>query len=159
MQLQDITPAEMTVIGSIFSAKNNSDDPVQPRKIAAMLHQSPSSLSQILKTVEEKGFVERHRNHADSRAVSLELTEKGRALAMKFSHSQNAFLDELIDRLGEEDVDDLIRILTKVFDFMSEKADAGDIQRGFQGCPPIPPFDSDSEADMDCLPKKGPVCE
>lgn len=157
--LTDVTPAEINVIITIFFAKKESDDPVQPRMIAAHLHQSPSALSQILKAVEEKGFIERHRSREDSRAITLELTEKGIDLASQFSQKQDAFLDELIERLGEKDVEDMIRILRKAFDFMSEKADAGDLQRGFHGCQSPPPFEPTVEVDLDCISGKGTVCE
>ena len=159
MQLEDVTPAEMNVIISILFMKQQSDDPVQPRMIASLLHQSPSALSQILKAIEEKGYVERHRSHGDSRTVSLKLTKSGHDLAIQFSQTQDAFLDELIEYLGENDVAALIRILSKAFDFMSEKADAGDLQRGIHVCSSAPSFDSPLEVDMDCIPDKGSLCE
>lgn len=129
---QELTPSEINVILCIHMADARGVNPIQPRNVAAWLHLTPSALSQTLKALEEKHFIERHRTSGDSRVVSLSLTPKAAGFAEESTQVRDQFLDELIAYIGEEDARHLINTFDKVLDFFSEQADGGAIQRG--GC-------------------------
>lgn len=67
----------------IYTARLEGERTIQPRFLAERMHMTPSALSQTLKLLEEKGYVERHRVSDDFRAVSLELTERGAEIARR----------------------------------------------------------------------------
>ncbi|MGI6104840.1 MAG: MarR family winged helix-turn-helix transcriptional regulator [Raoultibacter sp.] len=117
----ELTPSEASVVFGIYIARDRGVDPIQPRNVAHWLHLTPSALSQTLKVLEEKGFIDRKRSKEDSRSVSLELTEKGSAFAAKGVAERDAFMDEFIEYMGEDEVKQLIASLEKVLEFKNLK--------------------------------------
>lgn len=118
---EEINPSEMNAVLCIYIARERGIDLVQPSHVAQWLHLTPSALSQTLKLLEEKGFIERKRSKEDSRSVSLELTEKGVELAHKGAAERDTFMNELIEYLGEEEVKQLIVSFNKILDFMGQR--------------------------------------
>ena len=55
--------------------------PVKPSLVAALLFQETQSITGILHRIESRGWVRRHPDRNDRRAVGLELTEKGRRVS------------------------------------------------------------------------------
>lgn len=130
---EGITPSESNVIFGILMASKHGVDPVQPRDVSKWLLLTPSALSQTLKVLEEKGFVKRERICGDSRAVSLELTEKGFVVAHEIFRSCDNFMDGLAEYVGEEDIKHLIETFKKVLSFLTEQTKAGAIRREVDG--------------------------
>lgn len=64
--------------------------------IAARLDLEPSTLTPLVKRLEQAGFVNRRRNPDDERQVRVALTDKGRALQTP----AGCLLDELLRRSG-----------------------------------------------------------
>lgn len=58
-----------------------SDGPVTQRQLAEHAVTDPMMTSQVLRTLEERGLVERREHPADRRARALVVTEEGAALA------------------------------------------------------------------------------
>ena len=90
---------------------------VRPGDVARICHLSPSAISQTLKSLETKGLIVRARAEGDCRAVSIELTEAGRAMNEAGRRLHDARLDDLIAFLGEDDARELIRIMGRMFEF------------------------------------------
>jgi DNA-binding MarR family transcriptional regulator len=131
---EDMTSSENSVITAIYMARLHGIDPVYPRAVAAWLHLTPSALSQLLRSLEEKGYLERHRTAEDSRAVALSLTTKGNEAGEEAVRNHDRFVEELFAYVGEEDIQRLIGILNKVLDFLSQKGkDEGKEPRGAPG--------------------------
>lgn len=131
-----VTTSEANVVVAIYMAHQHKIELIQPRAVAAWLHLTPSALSQTLKSLEEKGFIERNRTSSDSRVVSLTLTEDGFRVAQEITDMYDELLDRMIDYIGEKDIEQLMRTLEKVLDFLTGEAEAGRIQKG--GCPDVP---------------------
>lgn len=87
------------------------------KDLAFRLHLDSGTLTPVLKKLESKGLVAKHRNKEDDRAVTVELTEKGRELKVeilevprqltaKFSGSEETlvalkkYLDETLSLIG-----------------------------------------------------------
>lgn len=121
MPLGDLTTGESSILVTIALAQRAADH-VRPRRVAHMANTTPSALSQMLKSLEAKGYVVRKRLGADSRGVELELTEQGRALAKEGERMRDRYLKELFDFLGKKDVSDLIRVIRRMNVFFESKA-------------------------------------
>ncbi len=139
----DLTPSEATVIIAIYFAGLHGMDAIQPHFIAKRLHLTPSALSQTLKVLEEKGYLVRARMSGDSRAVSLELTDRGASMAEKAARIREDHLDELIAYVGEEDMGHLMETLEKILDFYKQQEGEGKVQKMQHKCC-APPGDSAS---------------
>ena len=73
---EGITPAEGFVLMSISQLMSDGKR-VRSGDIAKRGHNTPSATSQALRSLEEKGFITRHRDEGDSRGVTVRLTELG----------------------------------------------------------------------------------
>lgn len=85
-----------------------------PGKLAEALNVSPARIAAILRSLEIKKLVKRGSDGEDKRRVVVEITEKGTewVKAARDEITRQAF--ELFDRLGEQDVMELSRILKKM---------------------------------------------
>lgn len=126
---EGLTFSESRVVVGIYTARLEGEQTIQPRFLAERMHMTPSALSQTLKLLEEKGYVERHRVSDDFRAVSLELTDRGEEIAREADAMREQHLSELVDYVGVDDIDHLIATLHKVLDFHERQAEAGKIER------------------------------
>ena len=70
---EGITPTEGFVLMSISQLMSDGKR-VRSGDIAKRGHSTPSATSQALKSLEEKGFITRHRDEGDSRGVTVQLT-------------------------------------------------------------------------------------
>lgn len=72
---------------------------VTPSRLANILGMPPTTLSYVIRQMQERGDLRRLRNPDDGRSVLLQLTPKGRRLTERamvgFNHAIGAFRDEL----------------------------------------------------------------
>jgi DNA-binding MarR family transcriptional regulator len=86
--------------------------PLRVNEIARLLQLDPGTLSPLLKRLEAAGYIRRERDPHDERALSVVLTEKGRALR----DDAVAVPPAIVDRLGlpVDELMDLHARLTRV---------------------------------------------
>ena len=72
---------------------------ITPSKLADILGMPPTTLSYVIRQMQERGVLRRVRNPADGRSVLLQLTPKGRRLTERamvgFERAISSFRDEL----------------------------------------------------------------
>ena len=94
----------------------------------------PSSVSVMVKKLEESGLVERHDDPDDKRVSLISLTDKGTQLLDSAHDYKHEFADSLFDGLTEEEQEQLGGLLKKLNDSLQEKFDkwgSGDDQPDF----------------------------
>lgn len=116
-----ITPAEMYAIMAVSSLEGEGRK-VRSGDIAKCGQATPSAVSQTLKSLEEKGLITRQRDKGDSRAVTVHLTENGRAFSARGRELHEQMIDEVLTYLGPEDAEHLVRIVERLVDFPACKA-------------------------------------
>lgn len=131
--LGDLTAGESGILITIAHARRHAKH-VRPRMVAHMANTTPSALSQMLKSLESKGYVVRERFGDDSRGVELLLTEKGRELAKTGERMRDGYLRELFAYLGDDDVADLTRVVRRMNEFLDAKRADAD-KNGEDGLP------------------------
>lgn len=82
---------------------------------------SKPAISKTLGELEKKGWIARVSSQNDRRMVYVCITEQGQNLAKQAWHKIDQQLDELMELLGEEDVQNLIRIMGKMNDCLADK--------------------------------------
>ena len=92
---------------------------LRPGALAKQLNLQPSTLSRVLRNLENRGFIERHRTTEDARSLSLSLTYLGARTAKETEQTLDRFFDGLGKHLGyerssEEDVENSERRLFHV---------------------------------------------
>ncbi len=79
-------------------------------------------LTAISKSLENKGFVKRIQNSEDKRSTIIEMTSEG---ITKFMHLQKEAIESifnLIEKLGERDAEEFIRLVQRLSEISSEKS-------------------------------------
>lgn len=116
-----ITPAEMYAMMAV-SRLEGEGRKVRSGDIAKCGQATPSAVSQTLKSLEEKGLITRQRDKGDSRAVTVHLTEDGRAFSACGRELHEQMIDEVLTYLGPEDAEHLVRIVERLVDLPACKA-------------------------------------
>jgi MarR family transcriptional regulator for hemolysin len=83
-------------------------------ELARALRIEGPTLTRHLDGLEEDGLVVRRRDTSDRRAVSVELTDAGRARHAEMLRAVQAFNRQLLAGLDEAEIEELARLLTKL---------------------------------------------
>lgn len=81
---------------------------------------TPGRVANIVKKLEQKGYIERLQSSDDQRKARIFLTAKGISRANELFSEMNAGHARLIDALGEEDALQTMRILRRIISFIDE---------------------------------------
>ena len=96
-----------------YLCNKDEKDEVIPSEIAAEFGYPRARVTRILDALESRGEGKRVHDKQDRRRVLVYATEKGRAASRESDAKATEGLVKFIDSLGEEDADELVRILRK----------------------------------------------
>ena len=88
---EPLHPAEMQVLGVIHGHRNYS-----VTDIAKHLYMTKSAVSQVVKKLSGKGFVEKLRDPENERSILLSLTEMGESAVANFMGNESSALGDMI---------------------------------------------------------------
>ena len=77
---------------------------------------SPQAMSKMLKTLETKGYVERHTSPANRRNTLVTITEQGQMLLKATEENATNFVAELTEKIGVDKMKDYIELSKSFFD-------------------------------------------
>lgn len=119
----EISKGEFWVLKMIHvtSMKNEEGKGVYVSSIAKHLKVTPSAISRMLKGLEQKELIERSVDRNDRRNTCVFLTEKGDILRKKVETEMSAFSKDVIESMGEEDAQMLLKLFNKMVDIMEEE--------------------------------------
>ena len=107
LQEYDIAPEQRAALEII---KYETD--VNQTKIANILGKDKTTISRTLNTLEKKGFITK--SQKDKRTNLIEITLKGEDILNNSSTKVNSFRKNLISKLNDDEVSNLILLLEKV---------------------------------------------
>lgn len=81
-----------------------------------------TSLSRILKTMEEKGFIYREKNPDDGRSVFIKLTELGIKKREISKYSVNQFNNKIREHISEEKINNFFEVTDTINELINKKA-------------------------------------
>ena len=112
------TRGEMAVLHALYRA----DGPLTPGVLASAGAMSSARVANILRALEEKGWVERHHGAQDRRIVETSLTAEGlREAERRRTEGLRCLADILADR-GEPDARELGRLVGAVGEVVARRA-------------------------------------
>lgn len=120
--VEGVTPVEMRVLVVVLFSTEREEE-VRPSLLSSSLGTTKSALSQVLRSLEDKGLISRKRSERDSRAVVVELTEKGQDHLEQIHDECDREMSELVDYIGLDDLRYLKRTVDRITDFYRDKAD------------------------------------
>ena len=108
-EFQDITNNDMHVIEAI-----GMNEPKNMSTIAREISVTVGTLTIAMNSLVKKGYVLRERGKEDRRVVYISLTERGRAAYVHHARFHKAMIDSISDELTSEEMELLIKTLTKL---------------------------------------------
>jgi DNA-binding MarR family transcriptional regulator len=115
----DIRPSEEMLLIKINMLSDEYN--VKVNDIVNTLKFAPSTVSTILKALEDNGYVIREVNKDNRREVFVKITDKGKLRLETAKKRHFNTVRELINYLGEDDATKLIEILERTAIFFEEK--------------------------------------
>jgi DNA-binding MarR family transcriptional regulator len=114
-------PSEIRVLFCIKHGCKPGLSEMKVSEISKRLLVTSPTVTQLLKGLEAHGLIERHMDLLDRRSVGVRLTEKGEDVTRQALHDLAASLEGLIEYLGEEESNQLVELLSKVFRYFSRQ--------------------------------------
>lgn len=94
-----------------------------PGKIIERLDFTGARLSAIIKSLENKGFVERRKNDGDKRSTIVALTDSGKEHYIKLRAEIISNALTIIEQLGEKDVCEFLRLIKRLAEIANNTDD------------------------------------
>ncbi|WP_405109109.1 MarR family transcriptional regulator [Paenibacillus sp. FSL K6-1217] len=89
-------------------------------RLSELLQVSRPTASQTVSTLEEKGYIERVMSETDRRVIYICLTAKGQAVFGSRMDRYSDVLGEIIAKVGEEEIDQLILTCGRLMEVVNE---------------------------------------
>ena len=97
------------------------EDGITAGELTSQLHVVPGRMTDILKSLESKGFILRKQGVEDRRKVIVSITDDGRQEAIKMREYISREYRGMFDILGREDTEELIRLLKIVLAYPGDE--------------------------------------
>jgi DNA-binding MarR family transcriptional regulator len=117
-KLGEFVEGEMFVLNVLTFGK----DKALPGELAALMKTSTSRIAAILNGLERKGLITREIDEADRRRILVALTAAGKELVLEKHQRIYDFTKSVLERLGEDDAREALRLLDRVIDVYKELA-------------------------------------
>src|SRR5207248_779776 len=115
-----LTPGEMMILWCTQRAAAYDTAGIKVSKISDLLHVASPTITQHINSLETQGLVERTMDKEDRRVVRVRLTDKGESVVKKASEAFLARFSGLVEYLGEEQSNQLVDLLSKVFAYFDQ---------------------------------------
>lgn len=116
------TKGEMRVLSYLYQ----QEEAVQPGELCQILDASSARVAVVLKRLESKGQIERRMDTDDRRKILVCITPAGHGLVEARRGEMHHYIAEIIDRLGEDDAREGLRILARILDIAEQmESDCG----------------------------------
>lgn len=117
----------LLTIGVTVEKKQTEKRPVKgitTTEIVKILGTSLSAASKLLRSVEEKGYIERVAHPKDRRVTYILLSKKGDAILKQQGEKRDKIMASIIEKMGKENVLQLRSLLEQVYEIMKEEMEA-----------------------------------
>ena len=112
----DVTYLQAVILGYLAEEprENDEDFEITQKDIENYLSLSGATVADVIKRMEESGYVSRTKSRKDGRAKQIVLTEKGRRCIPGFMEISEKVEDIITKDFTDEEYNQLRRLLTKV---------------------------------------------
>jgi len=119
--LAGCNPSESRILFMIREATKTLGREPKVSEISKMMHVTSPTVTQLIKSLEASGLVERHIDLTDRRAVGIVLTERGERVVEKTEEIFTTTFQGLIEYLGEDQSNQLVELLVKAKSYFDDK--------------------------------------
>ncbi|MBQ8884963.1 MAG: MarR family transcriptional regulator [Clostridia bacterium] len=111
--------SEMRLLGEVIMA-NYEGKRIISTQLAKRLGITRSAVSQMVNKLEARGVVRRVADEIDRKIAYIELSEKAEEAYRKEKEHYCEFIGEVVERFGEEKLDELFRLYNEFFAVLTE---------------------------------------
>lgn len=115
-----LTGAQFVVLGTLGRLRHDGEQNITQKMLEEHTHISHATMTELLKKLESKGFIESCINETDRRCKVISGTDKCESLHQTLEESGSAIFTKLCEGLSQDDVKHLLRIT----DVMIQNAEA-----------------------------------
>lgn len=112
-----LTHSELVVLHFIKDYENHNSSGIKVSKLSQLLKVTSPTVTQLIKSLEKKGLVQRNTAKTDRRVVLITLTKEGEKMNQTAREDFTDFFTGLVDYLGVEESNKLNELLTKVCNY------------------------------------------
>lgn len=116
----DINLQELVLMNEIANNSIDSKNNVALSEVRLYLAISKAAISQMLTSLEKKGYINRHVDKNNRRNLIVTLTDAGQKTLEIQSEKFSGKLGKIISRLGENEVKQMITIVNRMIDITAE---------------------------------------
>lgn len=113
-KMQNFDQGENGILQTLYVYEQTKEKELTPSELCRIQQLSSGRVATTLKTLEKKELIERTTDQIDKRKSIIQLTNKGREVAEKIIKITSKKFEEIIDKLGEQDTLEFIRILKRL---------------------------------------------
>lgn len=112
-----------TIHGFYESDEPEKGKSMRASDLAKALNMSRPAVSKTLNSLEQKKLIERYEDKNDRRVVYIKLTQKGNNYVVHAQQKLDAFAKKIMMKLGEDELESLVRVLGHLYEIMKEEAE------------------------------------
>lgn len=115
-----VNMSELILMSAIADNTSDPEGNVDMADIRGFLSVSKAAVSQMLGSLEKKGYIERDIDRNNRRNLIVTLTAEGREVLEKQYDDFSDMLGKIISHLGEDDVKQMIAIVKRMIEITNE---------------------------------------
>lgn len=120
--VQDITKLEgMTMSAIKHCSGEKGKEELTVSELTAKLKAKGPAVSRTLKTLEDKGYIERDVNKADRRNTYVKLTISGKQKVEEYEQIMSSFAHAVIAKIDRDDMEQMIECLNELYEASREE--------------------------------------
>ena len=119
-QLSDVSMAEIVIMKDIAKTSDCPHHNMSVQDMQSKLHITKSAISQMMSSLEKKGYIEREIDKSDRRKILSTLTPTGENVLKGAKKHADQRLETIISRFGKENTKQLIVLLNKLSDIAED---------------------------------------
>lgn len=120
-----VIPPDLMEIGrgsvGVLGALSHLGGQATPGKLGQITGLSKGRVSNIIRALEEKGYVEKRPSPTDSRSVTVALSTKGHEVTDRHTNAMRAHVTSMLRQLGPRDAEDGVRVMRHLAQILKEK--------------------------------------
>lgn len=113
-QVKELGQGENGILRTLFFYEKELKKDITPGDLCTLQKLTSGRVARTLKSLEKKNYIRRVIDSKDHRRILVQLTEMGRNSAQKITQTIHDSIQMMINRLGEKDFSELIRLLNVV---------------------------------------------
>ncbi len=113
-QLKELEQGENGILRALLLFEKEEKKEITPGDLCTSQNLTSGRIASTLKSLEKKAYIKRITDCKDHRRIFIQLTEKGRSIAKKITQKIHQNIQVMIDKLGEKDFSEFIRLLNLV---------------------------------------------